>query len=210
MSRLYCDILCSFFSLRQNNKGEKFPQCTAALERIFKPPSRSNTINSELPFPTDQSPLPPTAPQYTSNIRVNVSQGTHTTGIPYRKNSPVTGWGGLSKQSNVKMSNERPIHQPTHKTIHPPIGGGVYTDFKYSTQLKYLDSFKCYNILTDLGGYPLGGEWGRWMGLWVGVGVGVWGAPCKHTYACMHAHKHMYFKHDKHECLHRGGHLQLL
>ena len=52
------------------------------------------------------------------------------------KNSPVMGWGGLSKQSNIKMSKERPIHQPTHKTTHPPIGGGVYTDFKSSNRIE--------------------------------------------------------------------------
>ena len=52
------------------------------------------------------------------------------------KNSPVTGWGALSKQSNIKMSKERPIHQPTHKTIHPPIGGGVYTYFKSSNRIE--------------------------------------------------------------------------
>ena len=52
------------------------------------------------------------------------------------KNSPVIGWGALSKQSNVKMSKERPIHPPTHKTIHPPIGGEVYTDVKSSNRIK--------------------------------------------------------------------------
>ena len=48
------------------------------------------------------------------------------------------------------MSKER----PTNKTIHPLIGGGVYTDLNLQTELKYLDLFKCYNILTDLGGHP--------------------------------------------------------
>ena len=46
------------------------------------------------------------------------------------------GSGALSKQSNIKMSKERPIHQPTHKTIHPPIGGGVYTYFKSSNRIE--------------------------------------------------------------------------
>ena len=45
------------------------------------------------------------------------------------KNSPVTGWGGLSKKSNVNISKEWPTHQPTHtpthQTIHPLIGVGV-------------------------------------------------------------------------------------
>ena len=34
--------------------------------------------------------------------------------------------------------------------------------------MKYLDSFKCYNVLTDLGGHPLGGGCGGWMDLYVG------------------------------------------
>ena len=42
-------------------------------------------------------------------------------------------------------------------------------------------------------------------GVWV-----YWSAPCKQTCACMHAHMHMHVKHDKHGCLHGGGHLQLL
>ena len=46
------------------------------------------------------------------------------------------------------------------------------------------------------------------MGVWVDVGI--WSAPCKHTCACMHACTHMHVKHDKHGCLHGGGHLQLL
>ena len=55
---------------------------------------------------------------------------------------------------------------------------------------------------------------------WIGVevGVSVWeGAPwTTHMHACMnmhahiHTHTHMHVKHDKHGCLHRGGHLQFL
>ena len=62
-----------------------------------------------------------------------------TYGVPWAsavKNSPVMGWGALSKQSNIKMSRERPIHQPTHKTIDPPIGGGVFTYFKSSDRIE--------------------------------------------------------------------------
>ena len=47
------------------------------------------------------------------------------------------------------------------------------------TELKYLDSFKCYNILTDLGGYP---PWG-YMGLMDG-GVG----GCGYMECPMQAH----------------------
>ena len=45
------------------------------------------------------------------------------------------------------------------------------------------------------------------MGGWVGVGA----APthvCMHTHACTCAHTCMHVKHDKHGCLHGGGHLQ--
>ena len=44
----------------------------------------------------------------------------------------------------------------------------------------------------------------------VGGGVG-WGHPphtCTCTHACMCAHTCMHVKHDKHGCLHGGGHLQ--
>ena len=74
------------------------------------------------------------------------------------------------------------------------------------TELKYLDSLKSYNILTGLGVTPLGGRWGGWMGMWV------YGVPhaSTHVHACMYIHMHMHVKHDKHGCLHGGGHLQLL
>ena len=55
------------------------------------------------------------------------------------------------------------------------------------TELKYLDSFKCYNILTDLGGYLDGvGEWGcGW--------VLVYRVPhaSTHVHACMHVCTHI-------------------
>ena len=60
------------------------------------------------------------------------------------------------------MSKERPIHQPTHKTIHPPIGGGVYMDFKSSNRM---------------------GGWGGWVGGW---GVGVFECHMQ-AHMCMHA-----------------------
>ena len=63
------------------------------------------------------------------------------------------------------------------------------------TESKYLDLFKSYRISTDLGGYPPRG-WG-WD--WVG-------APPTHVRT--HAHTCMHVKHDKHGCLHGGGHLQ--
>ena len=71
---------------------------------------------------------------------------------------------------------------------------------------KYLDSFKSYCVLTDLGGPPPGG----WVGGWVGRGGVGWGHPHAraHAYARTRAHTCMHVKHDKHGCLHGGGHLQ--
>ena len=48
----------------------------------------------------------------------------------------------------------------------------------------------------------------------VGVGMGVSGGcsmhACMHAHTHMHANMHMHVKHDKHGCLHVGGHLQFL
>ena len=75
------------------------------------------------------------------------------------------------------------------------------------TESKYLDSFKSYRIFTNLRGYPPGG----WVGGWV-WGWGWVGAPPTHVHmhTCMHARTHtcMHVEHDKHGCLHGGGHLQ--
>ena len=49
---------------------------------------------------------------------------------------------------------------------------------------------------------------GGWIG--VRVVVDMWGvshALCTHMHAPMHTHNHMHAKHDKHGCLHVGGHL---
>ena len=56
-------------------------------------------------------------------------------------------------------------HPPTHQTMNPPIGGGSPQISNVQTELKYLDSFKCYWIFTDLGGPPGGGGWGRGGGI---------------------------------------------
>ena len=83
-------------------------------------------------------------------------------------------------------------------------------------ELKYLDKFKCYRILSDSRGPPPGG--GRWVD-GGGGGYGLWGVPCMHAHTCMHmhmhmhAHMHMHVKHAKdakHGCLHVSGHLQFL
>ena len=82
-----------------------------------------------------------------------------------------------------------PIHPPTHQKKHPPMGGEFSTDSKSSNGIEIswfaqvLSRFYWFG-----GGYP---PWG--VG---GCGLG----GCAHT--CMHV------KHDKHGCLHGGGHLQ--
>ena len=108
---------------------------------------------------------------------------------------------------------------PTHQLNHPPTKLYTHPWVENSSQisnlqmeLKYLDSFKCYRILTDSGGPSLGGVADGWLG--VEVGMGVWsGILCMHTCTHMHACMHMHDKHDKHDkhgCLHVGGHVQFL
>ena len=76
-----------------------------------------------------------------------------------------------------------PIHQPSHRTKHQPMGGGVSRHISnLDSDLKYFDS---YCIFTDLGGSPPGG----WVGVSVGLRLGVgWGHTCMYT--CIHAHVH--------------------
>ena len=79
------------------------------------------------------------------------------------------------------------------------------------TESKYLNSFKSYCVFTDLRGVPPLGA--GWVG---GSGWGWAGAPpthmcmctCMHAFARMCTHICMHVKHDKHGCLHGGGHLQ--
>ena len=92
-----------------------------------------------------------------------------------------------------------PIHPPKK---HPPMGGEFSTDSK---------SFNGIEIafLLIWGGTP----WG--MGGWVDGGGVRWGhhphmctCTCMHACACTCTHTCMHVKHDKHGCLHGGGHLQ--
>ena len=76
------------------------------------------------------------------------------------------------------------------------MGGGVSTDFKSSNRIEISQLLQVLlNFYWFWGG-------GRWVDR--GEGGYVWGdVPCMHV----HAHMHM---HDKHGCLHVGGHLQFL
>ena len=95
------------------------------------------------------------------------------------KNSPVRGWGGLSKMSKKmsKMSNKsyifkqnwiisirsrfiwylviwpNPTHWPTETPIHPPTHPWVGVSLQIinlQTELNYLDQVKTYSIVSHL------------------------------------------------------------
>ena len=84
------------------------------------------------------------------------------------------------------------------------MGGEVSTDFKSSNRIEISWFIQVLLRFYWFGGTPPGGGW---------VGVGLGGAP-PHMCACARActrtctHTCMHVKHDKHGCLHGGGHLQ--
>ena len=59
-----------------------------------------------------------------------------------------------------------PNHPTTHWTIHPPIGGGVSTDFKSSNGIKISWFVQVLLNFYWVGGSPLGGGVGRWVVKW--------------------------------------------
>ena len=68
-----------------------------------------------------------------------------------------------------------PNHPPTHQTIHPPIGGGVSTDFKSSNRIKISWFVQVLLNLYWFGGSP-GWGWGGWGVKWrFGDDVGMTG-----------------------------------
>ena len=73
----------------------------------------------------------------------------------------------------------QPTHPPTHQIMHPPMGGGVSTDFKSSNRIEI---FRLVQVLLNF-------EWFRGSPLG-GGGVGGWGwgwwesAPHPHAHAC--------------------------
>ena len=105
-----------------------------------------------------------------------------------------------------------PIHPPTHQKTIPTHGWGILHRFQIFKRNQNI--LICSSIITFLliwGDTPPGG----WVG---GVAWGwgwVWAPPmhvhmCTRTHACarMCAHTCMHVKHDKHGCLHGGGHWQ--
>ena len=110
-----------------------------------------------------------------------------------------------------------PTNPPIHPSTHPPTKKNTHPWVEnlpqipnLQTESKYLDLFKSYCIFTNLGGYPPGGGWvGGWEWGWV------WAPPTHmrmhmhmHACTCTYAHTCMHVEHDKHGCLHGGGHLQ--
>ena len=100
-------------------------------------------------------------------------------------------------------------HLSTHPSTHPPTkktpthGWRIlhrFQIFKRNRNISIRSSLIAFLLIW--GGTPLGGGWvGKWVWGWVG-------APPTHVHACMYAHTCMHVKHDKHGCLHGGGHLQ--
>ena len=77
-----------------------------------------------------------------------------------------------------------PIHPPTHLTIHPPMGGEFFTDFKSLNRIEiswFIQVLSNFNWLQGVN------PWG------VGVGMSVWGMSyaCMHSHTCTHTHTYM-------------------
>ena len=102
-----------------------------------------------------------------------------------------------------------PNQRHTHQTMHPPMGGRFSTKFKSSNIIELSSLVQVLLNFDWFQGSPL---WGWQVVDWVGWVLVCGGVHHAHTstcmHACMHAHTHMYVKHDKHGCLHVGGHLQ--
>ena len=100
-------------------------------------------------------------------------------------------------------------HPPTHPSNYTPTyGWGILHRFQiFKRNWNILIRSSVIKILpiprVPRGGWQMGG--------WGGDGYGCVGdVPCTHTCTCMLACMHMHVKHDKHGCLHVGGHLQFL
>ena len=86
-------------------------------------------------------------------------------------------------------STHPPTHPPTHQTIHPPMGGEVYTDFKSSNGIEISRLVEVLLNFDWFRGSPPGG----WGGGWMGVGGGERVYPTHvhmHIHARMHTHAH--------------------
>ena len=78
-----------------------------------------------------------------------------------------------------------PTHQPTHQIIHPPMAGGVSTDFKSSNRIEICRLVQVLWNFEWFRGSPWG--WG-----WVDVGGGGERVHPIHVHMHVHAHACMY------------------
>ena len=102
----------------------------------------------------------------------------------------------------------RPTNPPTHPPKKTPTHGwGILHRFQiFKGNRNILIHSSLIAFLLIWGVPPWGGGW---VGGWVGVPP-THVRMCTHMHACtrMCAHTCMHVKHDKHGCLHGGGHLQ--
>ena len=99
-----------------------------------------------------------------------------------------------------------PTNQPlTHQKTPTNGWGSLYRFqiFKWNQNISILSSHIAFLLIW---GYPL--EGGRWEWGWVGAPHPCCMHTCMHVHAHTHTHTCMHVKHDKHGCLHGGGHLQ--
>ena len=105
----------------------------------------------------------------------------------------------IFKIFSVLTWSQPSTHPHTHQTIHPPMGGEFFTDFKSSNGIEISWLVQVLSNFYWFLGSPLEEWWmGGWCWGWVWVCGGV---PCMHV-------KHD--KHSKHGCLHISGLLQFL
>ena len=87
------------------------------------------------------------------------------------------------------------------------MGGELSTDSKSSNIIEISWFVQVLSRFYWFRGVPPWGVGGGGVG-WGWGWVGATPHMCAHTRAHMHAHTCMHVKHDKHGCLHGGGHLQ--
>ena len=104
-------------------------------------------------------------------------------------------------------TNHYPTHQPTHPLNYTHTHGwGIFHRFQiFKQNWIILISSSVIEFWLILGSHLVVGLGWGWM--WV-----CGGAPCTmhHAHTSTHACTHTHVKHDKHGCLHFGGHLQFL
>ena len=85
----------------------------------------------------------------------------------------------------------QPTHPPTHQIIHPPMGGGVSTDFKSSNRIEISRLVQVLLNFDWFQGSPRG------VGGWLDVGGGGDRVPPTHMHMHAHACMHMHIWHHR-------------